>query len=154
MGETKPCQQLAVVTIANCSICHGGGERKLFQVQQSKCQTWFYHRLSDYSDAPQQRPTCLSPDSLSGTRFRILTRFFHSKISVRLLYPTCGLILCFSASNKSDHICICKQAVRASIPRLGLMCALTVSYLKTVKSYKANLSLLERAQHFIPPSVT
>lgn len=38
-GRCKPCQQLALVTVTNCSICHGGGEGKLFQVQQSKCQT-------------------------------------------------------------------------------------------------------------------
>lgn len=60
VGDTKPCQQLAVVTITNCSICLGGGEGKLFQVQQSKCQTWFYHSLSDYSKASHQKPTCFS----------------------------------------------------------------------------------------------
>lgn len=30
VGDTKPCQQLAVITITNCSICLGGRGEKAF----------------------------------------------------------------------------------------------------------------------------
>lgn len=69
-GDTKLCQRLAVIAVTNCSICHRGGERQLLQVRRSKCQTWFYHNLSDNSKSPHRQPTCFS--RLSVTRFNIL----------------------------------------------------------------------------------
>lgn len=53
VGDVKLCQQMALVSITNCRVCHGGRKRKLLLVQ-SKHQTWFYHCLSDYSKAPHK----------------------------------------------------------------------------------------------------
>lgn len=86
------------------------------------------------------------PDSLSGTRFRIQTHIFIWNLCPSFIvnlwsisvWPLINQITFASANKLSEPV----------FPRLRLMCAVTMRFFQTSKSYKANLSLLERTQTF------
>lgn len=99
MFDTKPRQHLAVVAIANCSICHGEGFRYNNPNAKPDC-------LAACQITAGWRTSCACSSSLSGIRCRIVAFSFqiHSDFIVHLW---ADLLLVW---HESDYICIPKTS--------------------------------------------